>query len=277
MKPLVIYHAGCTDGIVAAWAVWKQLGDEAEYRAMNYGDPPPADVVGRVVIIVDFSFKRPDMARLRDQAVAMTTLDHHKSAKAELQALPDCHFDMERSGAGMAWDFFHQGKPRPWIVDYVEDRDLWRFKLPDSRIINNYLQVMERSIMAVEEACEAGVGAACAQGSAMQLAIDDYLERTRSYAGRARLHAYDVPCVNAGGYFVSELVGGLAEGQPFAFAWFQRADGKYIYSLRSRKGGVDVSEVAKQYGGGGHAQAAGFEVNCLQHVLLAPALLKKDS
>jgi oligoribonuclease NrnB/cAMP/cGMP phosphodiesterase (DHH superfamily) len=35
---------------------------------------------------------------------------------------------------------------------------------------------------------------------------------------------------------------------------------EYVISLRTRQGGVDVSAVAKFYGGGGHASAAGFKV-----------------
>ena len=40
---------------------------------------------------------------------------------------------MTRSGAGMAWDFFHPMIPRPLFIDYIEDRDLWQWKLPYSR------------------------------------------------------------------------------------------------------------------------------------------------
>ncbi len=57
----------------------------------------------------------------------------------------------------------------------------------------------------------------------------------------------------------SEVAGKLAEGRPFGAAYFTRSDGKTQWSLRSRDGGVDVSEVAKKRGGGGHRNAAGFE------------------
>jgi nanoRNase/pAp phosphatase (c-di-AMP/oligoRNAs hydrolase) len=67
---------------------------------------------------------------------------------------------------------------------------------------------------------------------------------------------------------VSELVGRLADGHPFAASWFQRTDGKFVYSLRVRDGDFDVSEFAKQFGGGGHAKAAGFTVDRLVHEVL---------
>lgn len=45
----------------------------------------------------------------------------------------------------------------------------------------------------------------------------------------------------------------------YAMAWFQRADGQFQYSLRS-KGDFDVSEVAKKFGGSGHKNASGFSI-----------------
>ena len=51
----------------------------------------------------------------------------------------------------------------------------------------------------------------------------------------------------------------LAQGRPFSATFFIRADGKRVWSLRSREGGIDVSVIAKAHGGGGHAQAAGFQ------------------
>lgn len=55
---------------------------------------------------------------------------------------------------------------------------------------------------------------------------------------------------------MSEVAGALAENRPFGIAWFELADGRIKLSLRSRKGGVNVAEVAQRLGGGGHAEAA---------------------
>lgn len=46
---------------------------------------------------------------------------------------------------------------------------------------------------------------------------------------------------------------------PFTACWFRRADGQIQYSLRSEDSRLDVSEVAKSLGGGGHRNAAGFQ------------------
>ena len=52
----------------------------------------------------------------------------------------------------------------------------------------------------------------------------------------------------------------LGKGRPFAACYWDTPDGR-VFSLRSSADGADVSEVAKQYGGGGHRNASGFRVS----------------
>jgi len=142
-RALVLYHANCPDGFTAAWAVWKALGDKAEYRAVTYGQPPPDDIAGRRVILVDFSYPRAALDVLASVASSLDIYDHHKSAEADLKDWhPSCGgrvvFDMERSGAGIVWDSLHSGH-RPKLIDYVEDADLWRFSLSNARKIREFL------------------------------------------------------------------------------------------------------------------------------------------
>lgn len=51
----------------------------------------------------------------------------------ELGDDPDCYFDMNRSGAGLAWDFFFPSEPRPEMINYIQDRDIWTWKLQRSQ------------------------------------------------------------------------------------------------------------------------------------------------
>lgn len=83
MKPLVIYHASCTDGFGAAFAAWLKLGDEAEYLPMHYGKSLNVPIVGREVYVLDFSFPRADMDRLLELASKVVWLDHHASVMRE--------------------------------------------------------------------------------------------------------------------------------------------------------------------------------------------------
>jgi uncharacterized protein len=258
-KRLVIYHGNCIDGFTAAWAAWTAYGDaDTEYVPANYGDAPP-DVVGRHVLIVDFSYPRESILAMNATAASLRVLDHHKTAEAALAGLPCATFDMARSGAGLAWDFLCSGE-RPWLVNYVEDRDLWRWALPHSKEINAWVSACERDSFADWQALsQTTLPIAASFGSAVLRYIDRYVSEMCAQARTIRFAGHDVPIVNAPYINISELVGKLAETAPFAVGWFQRADGLFAYSLRSRgPSGVDVSEIAKAYGGGGHRNSAGF-------------------
>lgn len=254
-RPLVIYHGACRDGFCAAWCVWRKF-PAAEFVPAMYGNPPP-DVDGRDVIVVDFSYDRALMDEMNRRAKSLLVLDHHKTAEAALSGAPYATFDMERSGAGMAWDHFWPGSPRPWIVDYVEDRDLWRHKLPNGPAVNAFLGTLrydfehwyQTSRMELEKAAELG--------QVVEDKIRHYVTEVAKNARRITFHGYDVPIVNAPQVDISELVGFLCNGELFAMGWWQRSDGKFSVSLRSR-GDFDVSELAKAHGGGGHKNAAGF-------------------
>lgn len=262
-KRLVIYHAHCIDGFTAAWAAWKFYGDEdAEYVPASYGDPAP-DVTGRFVVVVDFSYPRDVMMKMNEQATGLSVFDHHKTAQAALEGLPFALFDMARSGAGITWDALHPGKPRPWLVDYVEDRDLWRWTLPNSKEMNAWIGACRRESFSDWDTLRGtATGLVYERGVAVLAYIDRYVSEMAAQARIVQVAGQSVPMVNAPYICISELVGKLAESAPFAVGWFQRSDGLYAYSLRSRgPDGVDVSEIAKKYGGGGHRNSAGFTLS----------------
>jgi uncharacterized protein len=259
-KRKVLYHANCIDGFTAAWCAWKSYGDAAEYVPVQYNEAPP-DVAGADVLIVDFSYPRETLLRMHGEARSLRVLDHHKTAEADLAGLDFCMFDMNRSGAGLAWDELCNGRPRPLLVSYVEDRDLWRFVLPDSKPINAWIGSWEFDMVTWDAVVSRLLGG----GEAILRKDNRYVHSMAKEARFCELGRQIVPVVNAPYLNTSELVGHLAEGGvPFAAGWFQRADGKYQYSLRSC-GDFDVSALAKTFGGGGHKNAAGFTVSELVH------------
>lgn len=265
MKQLVIYHGKCIDGFTAAWCAWLKFGEQAEYYPGTFGEPAP-DATGRDVLIVDFSYPRNVLLAMKREANTLRVLDHHKTAQRDLEGLDFCLFDMERSGAGLTWDEL-TGIPREYapLVNYVEDRDLWRFKLLGSKSVNALVGATEQTFSAYSELNELIMSNPCQAvelGGAVLKGVDRYVKEMAGQARLGVLAGHTVPVVNAPYINTSELVGYLAEINdlaPFAVGWYQRSDGKYAYSLRSR-GAFDVSEVAKLFGGGGHKNAAGFSV-----------------
>lgn len=297
-RPICIYHGGCADGFTAAWAVWRRFGDAFDYFAATYGDAPP-DVIGRDVVMVDFSYKRDVINTIAESANTILILDHHKTAEADLAGFAApvgeiydparwrwsyektaeipvrAVFDMNRSGAGLAWDFFHDPEARPALVRYVEDRDLWRFDLPHSREINAFIFAHHYDFDEWEtlaaELDQAPLEEVAALGAAIEKKHHkDVAELVAEMRREVSIGGFTVPAANLpktltsdAGHLMAVTIyesGGEKVLPHFAACYWDTAEGR-IFSLRSVDGGADVSEIAKQYGGGGHKHAAGFRVS----------------
>lgn len=275
---LVIYHKSCADGLAAALAVRKYLWDNnrmkgSKFITAQYGDEPPwDDMAGKDVAIVDFSYSRNDLERMRTIAASLIVIDHHQTAQEALAGLDYCIFDMSKSGAVLTWEYFLPGRPLPRLMSYVQDRDLWKWELPFSQEVSAALQSYKPFLNEWERFLDDNsLAGLISEGAAILRYQNQQIDRVLSQAPmNVVIGGYTVPCVNAT-TLISELGNKLSETAPFAALYFDTSDGKRVFSLRSAEGGVDVSEIAKQYGGGGHQHAAGFFVclapNSMQELL----------
>ncbi len=252
-RPLIVYHGDCPDGFGAAWAAWKRFGQSADYLPVNHGEPPP-DPTGRSVLIADFAYDRPTTLDLARRASSLVVLDHHRSAASELQGLPFCHFDMARSGAVMAWEYLHQA-PVPRLLQYVQDRDLWKNSLPEIEEVSAALRARDFDFATWDTI---DVDQLRLEGRALLRYQRRMVERVAAHAFTVEIAGYRVPVVNSP-VLQSELGDRLAVGRPFAGVYWEGDGAAARWSLRSTPEGVDVSEVARRYGGGGHRTAAGFK------------------
>lgn len=276
-NPLVIYHANCRDGFTAAWVAWQALGQDCEFLPYSYGQFPPS-CDGRVVYILDFSFSRPLMLKILYLAKKVVVLDHHKTAEEALAGLaeaftptegsepPEIRFDVTKSGAMLAWEYFFPGTNPPNLVRYVQDRDLWSWKLDFSRQVNAYIESVPMDFDHWQMLSKK-MGYGPSDGPTREVVdngfvILDYkaqlIESICASASEVTILGHRVMAVNTSVFF-SEVAGQLSIGRPFGAAYWVRQDGITQWSLRSEPDGLDVSEIAKAHGGGGHKHAAGFQ------------------
>ncbi len=153
---IFIYHGNCSDGTGAAWAVWSALGASASYYEANYGGPLP-DIYKKDVIFLDFCPKRDVLKVLCQYAERVAVLDHHKSALDDIWDLPGkilnlnlSHSTLQHSGAMIAWKAYHGTKKPPLLIQYIQDRDLWKFELDNSKEINTALYSYPRNIVSYD-------------------------------------------------------------------------------------------------------------------------------
>lgn len=252
----VLYHAQCQDGFGGAWAAWRALGERAQYLPVQHGDPPPALPEGARVVIVDFSYPRDVILALRERVGSLMILDHHKTAEEALRGLPDAVFDMHKSGAMLAWEYFHPEQEPPPIIGYVQDRDLWRFELPHSREVNAALGSYPQDFATWNGI---DVDRLIEEGRAILRFRDQTIGSIISFARMGEVGGHLVPVVNATAHWsdVGEALLRQFPEAPFVALYFDDSEGRRRWSLRSR-GEFDVADLAKRFGGGGHRAAAGF-------------------
>lgn len=297
---IVIYHGGCRDGFCAAWVYNKYVStfesipnsirDKIEYHPGYYGQELP-DCKDKDVIIVDFCYPLESMKIILAECNSLVWLDHHKTAEPVAEwfnSIKDdrikcVDFDMSKSGAGLACDYFFPNEPRPWLVDYVEDRDLWVKKLPNSDEINAFIACLEFDFKVWDKWSEIFVQNIVMRGEIAIMKTEQYVREVCKNVYFADVVAYEgmtegimstkltgewknIPIVNIAHVDSSEVCNELLKlylDAPFSLYWFKNQR-NYQYGLRSRQSeDVDVSAIAKLFGGGGHKNAAGFQLKYL--------------
>ena len=274
-RTLVIYHGNCHDGFCAAWLYWRsKYHDEyTKYIPSKYGYKPPSMRASDTVYLFDFSYKREQLEKIHRQVRWLWVFDHHVSAQKDLDGLDYCTFDMQKSGARLVHEWLiskaqtdgDAPEYENWLVDYTEDRDLWRWKLPGSQETIAGLSTFPRKFRVWERLYGKGQEDLQRLGTPVYRYMNNVI---RKYT-KPKLVSYSViggevvPSLNCTDpYLVSEICGELNlqySTMPFA-ATFVLKDDCIVYSLRTRREDVDVSKIASLYGGGGHKQAAGFKV-----------------
>ena len=282
---LVIYHGQCNDGFAAAWIfrvfqIHCRTDEGVEYRGVQHGEVVRLDVFrDKRVVFLDFCFARSRMEEIADVCRSLIVLDHHQTAMEAMQDMKRahvlCYFDMSRSGAGLALDacdWAHElwtpGRPSSrdvretyWPVNFVEDRDLWRHRLPHSREINAFLSTLPFNFEDWDLILNQHWTVYIEKGNAVLAKTRQYVAEVANNALSVVFEGMTMPCVNAPQINISELLNFLCRESGVALGWWQMKDGRFKYSLRSSPGTVDVSRLAQRYGGGGHPNAAGFETD----------------
>lgn len=274
-KTLVIYHGNCADGFTAAWLAniahshtWnKPIQWNVDAHAGVYGEAPP-DCTGRNVFILDFSYAPDVMLQIAAQAGRVTWIDHHKTAIEAMDGVEHPNLvkvlSTERSGAYLTSQFFWPDREPEDMVKLVDDRDRWVFRDPRSKpfaagMFSRHYTIEDWNAIAnnVDQTIEEGA-------AVLRKHWKDIRELLDVMTVHKDIAGFNVPTANLSYVSASDACHELLERHsdaPFAACWFLRKDGKKVFSLRSRSGSdVDVSAIAKKFGGGGHMHAAGFAV-----------------
>lgn len=267
----VFYHADCTDGFAAAYCAWVKFREMAEYIPVHYGSklPDPETLAGKNVYVLDFSFPVDYTEWVRGVSDKFVWLDHHKTALDRYGDNPyvlisndDTYIllDNSKSGAMLAWEYFHYGMLVPDFITMIDDRDRWVFADPDSKAFHAGLQLMKPWSFEQWREIFYTTPPVISSGQTILTYQKIQIEQDAKQARKVRVNGEVGLAVNAT-QNISELGHHLCSiSKTFALIWYMGADGKIKCSLRSEND-FDVSAIAKSFGGGGHKNAAGFETD----------------
>jgi oligoribonuclease NrnB/cAMP/cGMP phosphodiesterase (DHH superfamily) len=251
--------------------------------ACNYGEPVPEIrwIEGDKLFIVDFSFPRHELLALANRLgeVNIQVFDHHRTAEKELEGLRFCHFDQKKCGATLTWNKLRPSPedPIPKILEYIQDWDLGLRNLPQTKKVNAvlsshmdkgprfWLDLLQdfKNVEGRTHWFERGDAILQYRGVMVERICRDPINLM--IGGNSVLGAFADRSI---GTDVAERL--IRSSNLFGAALFTRGT-KVEVSLRSGKWGeerIDVSEIAKQYGGGGHKGAAGFMMELEEFVKL---------
>lgn len=266
LKPLCIYHKNCLDGRGSA-AVVARLHPDADFLPMQYGSKRPT-VEGRKVYMVDFGLPAPDMRAIRAEASEFIWIDHHASQLAVQKTLGWGVLDTGECGTSLTWKQLFPDQAAPPVVAYIRDKDLWQWRLPDSRAIAAGLEAsfpkdLFRGLLEVDLTlmAERGRPIVAAQAARIAELAKSGVVITDPYGlvGKRALAVITKSDFNDLGEHICipQAAGGL--GFDLAILYYQKPDRRWVHSLRSTGGDTptaDCAIIAAARGGGGHPTSA---------------------
>lgn len=262
---IVIYHADCIDGFGAAWCAFKKFGKKARYVPARFGEPFPKHTANSEVYILDFSYSPEIILTVAKTLKKLTLIDHHITAMRQFDnvSLPEnvtVHFDMNHSGCVLAWRYFFAPNNVPMILQHIEDRDLWHFKLKGTREITS--AIYELMPMSFGRFGSLALNRLFAVGKIQVAQMTSMVQRLAKNAHTIRIGEETGLAVNACSFFASDLGHILAEksGGVGMVYYYDGSKKQWNFGLRSI-GLLNVGELAVEYGGGGHVNAAGFSLS----------------
>lgn len=291
----VVYHKDCPDGVTSLWCV-HHYAKEHEYESipMCAGVDPINDFTNKKIIFMDVCPSFNTLLVLSNVATSVTILDHHKSAydmyeknKEILDTMSNLNFifDMNRSGCQITWDYFFEGNPRPWFIEYVADRDLWSWQLKNSKEINSALDCLNLLDASNFEHMDklltflpTDIDELVTVGNIINSYQKKLVEKQVKQSNEGILEVDNMEYyVNVGtiNHLVSDLGNELTKKltseniiPDFAVVWnYDIKEKMYYVSLRGHNLSPDLSKIAKHFGGGGHAKAAGFKISNIYDIL----------
>lgn len=292
---IIVYHDRCSDGTACKWIIKKYSKPTVKYIPVVSGQIHTIDVEdfnNKTVIFADIVPTIEQFNYMIHNCKFLTVIDHHlsslnvfqdylnreKTAVKIVSPKYSIRIDMTKSACQLVWDYFHLKLERPWMINYIGDRDLYKFELEFSKEINaamfNLNLINMSGLDAMLKYTDPDFCELLEKGS-------EYLTKERKkciectkLAIKSLLHVndktYNIWSLNCPSELRSSVGNYLCEtnfsdhtSPDFTLLWRLNPENtEYWISLRGI-GKYDLDSIAKELdpGGGGHFDAAGLTLN----------------
>ncbi len=257
----VLYHADCPDGFGASFAAWKKFGPKAIYLPVKNQTLPPKEIEGKDVYLLDYCYTEKVLRGLLPKIKSLTVIDHHVTNEEPSKLANNRFFALDHSGAVLSWQYFHPKIKVPKFLKYIEDVDIWKFKMSHTKEVAAVAEFYDFdyktwSRLVNEIETKAGFKKYLEQGSILVTKMEDEVAALVDNAEEVHFEGYKCLAVNSPVYvsFIGQAL--YTKKPPIAIIWSRRGN-RMVVSLRS-DGTVDVAKIAEKYGGGGHKAASAF-------------------
>ena len=267
MKSIVVLYHNDGDGFGGAWAAWKKFKNKASYIPVEYNNKnePPEFLKDKEIYLIDVCYSVKQMGKILVENKKVVVLDHHETSRQASKISTEHLFEIKSSAAILAWRYFHPKKKIPKLLSYINDFDLWLFKLKETKQISAVLEIYNNKFEAWEKVAKDLENSRTRkkyleQGDVIlkyQNKLVNFIIRQAipvDFEGKKAL------AVNSN-ILESEVGNGLVQqGAEVGIIWFIKNGSQLKVSLRSNPKKIDVSKLALRHGGGGHKGAAGFTI-----------------
>lgn len=277
MKSIVLFHND-TGGHASAYAAYSLLGSTAEYVPVDYQEPlPELNIDSETTLyLLEFSYPEEVMISLKESVKKLVVIDHNPKTVERLKDITEVIYEPDTAACVLTWLYFNPYMKVPKILKLVEDRDLWKFKLEDTKFVHYFLSSngmtfnnpsidnFKKWAMLVNS--PEILDSIRTQGKAISMYVDKTLENFVKEKKYNRVYMFDL---NVAFYPADELISEradailnnseLSDPEIDMTMSYQVVEGnKFKFNLRSRQDSVDVASFARQFGGDGRSNAAGF-------------------
>ena len=268
---VVFYHKECQDGFCGAWAAWKKLGDNADYVPLDNRmmESDKLDLTDKTVYFIDALPRSKDMIeKIVSQNKSVIGIDHHITNEPWMPLFTEHRFDLNKSGGVLAWEYFFPEKPVPMALLFIQDIDIWKWSLSETKDLAAYFELAEfnfdyweKMVANMEDENERKI--IISKSELLTRYVDMRVKEIANEAYLVEFEGMKIMAVNSNA--LGSKVGNMLATNypPIAIIWAETKD--YIYASLRSDGSVDVSEIAKKYGGGGHKAAAGLRLKIGEH------------